>query len=190
MSSPVRWNEDNVVPLPGRVRDAGQVSDSITVHPQRPVRRVLGVLAFMLGGYPLGLFSFITLVVLISVGIGTVVIWVGVLLLMLATQLIYGFAELERRWIKVTLGIEIPTPNTVRSGTAVQRWRQQLTDSRTWRNLGYLMISFPLCVIEFALAIAGVVLLPIAIWVLPFVATLHAALAATMLGPNTTEALT
>jgi signal transduction histidine kinase len=178
-----------VVPLPTRV-DAGGVTDSITVHPQRPVRRVFGVIAFMIGGYPIALFSFVSLVTLISVGIGTVVIWVGVAVLMLATQLIYGLVALERKWIKVTLGIEIATPRTERTGTAVQRWRQQLTDSRTWRNLGYLMIRFPLSIIEFALAIAGVVLLPIAIWVLPFVATLHAALAATMLGPNTTEALT
>ena len=94
---------------------------------------------------------------LISVGIGTVVIWVGVAVLMLATQLIYGLAELERKWIKVTLGIKIPTPRTERTGTPIQRWRQQLTDSRTWRNLGYLMIAFPLSVIEFPLAIAGVV---------------------------------
>ena len=78
MSSPMRW-DNTVVPFPARV-DAGDVTDSITVHPQRPVRRVFGVIAFMLGGYPIALFSFITLVTLIAVGIGTVVIWVGVAL--------------------------------------------------------------------------------------------------------------
>ncbi len=190
MTSPARWERDNiVVPFPTRV-DAGDVTDSITVHPQRPVRRTLGVIAFMIGGYPIHLFTFVALVTLISVGFGTLVIWVGVGVLMLATQLIYGMAEVERRWIKATLGVEIPTPKTEWTGTLVQKWRQQLTNARTWRNLGYLMISFPLAVIEFGLGIAGVVLLPIAIWVLPFIATLHAALAATMLGPNTREALT
>lgn len=190
MTSPARWDRDNtVVPFPTRV-DAGDVTDSITVYPQRPVRRTLGVIAFMIGGYPIALFTFINLVTLIAVGVGTLVIWVGVGVLMVATQLIYAMAAVERKWIKLTLGIEIQTPKVERTGSPIQKWRQQLTDSRTWRNLGYLMISFPLSVIELALGIAGVVLLPIAIWVLPFIATLHAALAATMLGPNTKEALT
>ena len=73
MTSPARW-DDNVVSFPARRVDAGDVTDSITVHPQRPVRRVLGVIAFMLGGYPIALFSFVTLVTLIAVGIGTLVI--------------------------------------------------------------------------------------------------------------------
>jgi len=57
---------------------------------------------------------------------------------------------------------------------------------RTWRNLGYLMIVFPLSDVEFGLAIASLVLPPVAIWVSPFLASLHVALAAAMLGPNTT----
>jgi signal transduction histidine kinase len=154
------------------------------------VARVMGTIGFMLGGFPLNLTTFVTIMIFLWVGIGTVVIWIGIALMMITTAMVYGFAELNRKWIRATLGVDIPTPRVERAGTAFQRWRQQLTDAQTWRNLGYLMIAFPLSVVEFGLALAGVVLLPIAIWVLPFIASLHAALAATMLGPGTTMQLT
>jgi signal transduction histidine kinase len=144
----------------------------------------------MLGGFPISLAAFVMLVTFLAVGIGTVVIWVGIALLMLATQLIYGFAELHRKWIRFTLGIEIPTPHIEYTGTVFQRWRARLGNAQTWRNLGYLMITFPLSCVELGLAIAGVVLLPIAHFVLPFIATLHGQLAATMLGPNANAQLT
>jgi signal transduction histidine kinase len=181
----------SVVPSPAEV-DAGIVAERppISVRQRGPVKRALGTIAFMIGGYALSLTAFVTVVTFLSVGLGTVVIWVGIGLLMIVTQLVYGFAALDRKWIRLTLGVDIPTPQIELTGTVFQRWRQQLTHAQTWRNLGYLMITFPLSAVEFALALAGVVLLPIAIWVLPFVASLHAALAATMLGPNTTTQLT
>ncbi len=183
--------QDNVVPFPTEV-DAGAVAEPTPVYrrAQRPLRRAAGSVLFMLGGFPISLVGFVMLVTFLAVGIGTVVIWVGVALLLLATQLIYGFAELHRKWIRFTLGIEIPTPHIVYSGTVFQRWRARLGNAQTWRNLGYLMITFPLSCIEFGLGIAGVVLLPIAQFVLPFVATLHGQLAVTMLGPNANAQLT
>ncbi|MFL6145181.1 MAG: sensor histidine kinase [Labedaea sp.] len=156
----------------------------------RPVRRVLGSIVFMIGGFPMSLAAFVVLVYFLAFGIGTAVIWVGFVVLMIATKLIYGFAALDRKWIKLTLGITIPTPTVERHGTLVQRWRQELTDSQTWRNFAYQMVTFPMSCVEFALAIAGTVLLPIGIWVVPFVASLHAQLAMTLLGTNTTARLT
>jgi signal transduction histidine kinase len=181
----------SVVPPPAEV-DAGTVSEAppISIDNRGPVKRTLSTIAFMIGGFPLSLASFVTVITLLSVGVGTVIIWIGILLLLLVTRLVYGFAALDRKWIKLTLGVEIPTPWIELTGSVFQRWRQQLTHAQTWRNLGYLLITFPLSVIEFGLALAGIVVLPIGIWVLPFVASLHAALAATMLGPNSKTQLT
>lgn len=189
--------ERHPYPLVSHARegDAGSVAPSDqqgNAAPERSTtRRVLGSIAFMIGGFPLHYFYFVVLVVGMAVGVGTVMVWVGIVVLMLTTQLIYGFAAMDRGWIRVTLGIDIPTPPRERvEGSVLRRWRAQLTHPQTWRNLGYLLIAFPMSVVEFALAIAGVVLLPIGIWVLPAIASLHAQLAATMLGPNTTARLT
>jgi signal transduction histidine kinase len=182
----------HVVRVPADV-DAVRVAEPqpIKVHrTRRPVQRVLGSIVFMLIGFPINLAAFIILVWFMAAGIGTAVIWVGFVVLMIATKLIYGFAAIDRKWIKLTLGIEIPTPKVERHGTLVQRWRQELTDSQTWRNFAYQMITFPMSCVEFALAIAGTILLPIGIWVVPFVASLHAQLAMTLLGTNTTARLT
>jgi signal transduction histidine kinase len=181
----------NLVPMPAD-DDIGEVAPPILhEQPQRTRRRrVLGTIAYLLGGFPLSLTAFVVLVTVLSVGVSTVAIWVGVPLLLLATQLIYGFTRLERRWIKLTLGIDIPAPEVERSGSVLQRWRTQLGHAQTWRNLGYLLITFPLHAIEFCLAITGIVLLPIGVWVLPAIGTLHGQFAMTLLGPNTTAQLT
>src|SRR5205807_6753607 len=138
---------------PSDLVDAGMVAEPFPEPPtpRRRVRRVFGAIMFMMFGFPLSLAAFIILVTMTAVGIGTAVIWVGFVVLMIATKLIYGFAALERKWIKFTLDVDIPTPQVERHGTVIQRWRQTLTDSQTWRNFGYQMITFPLSVVEFAL---------------------------------------
>jgi signal transduction histidine kinase len=178
-----------VVPFSAEV-DAGVVADPPPAPSgRRPIQRVLGTIGFMLGGFPLSLLSFVLIVTMMAVGVSTLVIWVGLPVLFLLTQLVYGFAAVERGWIRAMLGVDIPTPHRERSGSLLRVWRQQLTDSQTWRNVGYLLLAFPISVIEFPLAIAGTILLPIGIWVLPFIASLHAQLASAMLGPNSTAAL-
>jgi signal transduction histidine kinase len=182
-----------VVSVPADV-DAGTVSDPAPVtefRTLRPVRRVVGSIVFMIGGFPIGLAFFIVLVNLLAIGIGTAIIWVGFPLLLAATKLSYAFASADRAWIRGTLGVDIPKPYVERTGdTVLQRWRSELTTAQTWRNLAYQMINLPLCCVEFGLGIAGAIVLPIGIWVLPFIASLHAQLAATLLGPNATAQLT
>lgn len=65
----------------------------------------------------------------------------------------------------------------------------RLVDSTTWRNFGYLMAWFPLSIVEFAIGIAAIVLLPIAIWVAPWIGWIHGTLALSLLGPNRAERL-
>ncbi len=191
MTEPVRVDPYlHVVPELGVV-DAGSVADPIDEPRRRSlVRRVIGSIVFMIGGLPIGLAAFIVLINFFAIGFGTAIIWVGFPLLMVATRLSYAFAAVNRAWIRGTLGVHIPTPRIERPGDSLlQRWRAELTTAQTWRNLGYQLINLPLCCVEFALGIAGAIVLPIGIWVLPFIASLHAQLAATMLGPNTTAQL-
>jgi signal transduction histidine kinase len=147
---------------------------------------------FMLAGFPLSLACFVMVVTMFSVGVGTLVIWVGLGILLALAQLVTGLAAGHRGLIRLTLGVDIPAPRIEidRSGPVWRRYLRQLTHPQTWRNLAYLLLSFPLHVFEFPLAIAGVILLPVALFVLPVVAALHVMLAKALLGPNTTEELT
>ncbi|QFU86575.1 Oxygen sensor histidine kinase NreB [Amycolatopsis sp. YIM 10] len=147
-------------------------------------------IGFMIGSFPLRLFQFVLLVVLTTVGIGTLVIWIGIPLLVLATGLTRWFGDVERRWVRATLNTPLPDADRLPlEGTWLQRWRTRLTDQTTWRDFGYLMLALPLGVVEFALGLAAIVLFPIAIWVLPWVGWLHGSLALSLLGPPRNQQL-
>ena len=154
-------------------------------------RRAVRSAAFMLAGFPLNLIAFVLIVVLFSVGLGTLVVWVGLGVLLVATKTVFGFAAANRWLLRKTLGVDIPAPRIVYddAGSFWQRYLRQLTHPQMWRNVSYLLLAFPLHVVEFPLAIVGIVILPVGLFVLPVVASLHIMLAKTLLGQNTTQEL-
>ncbi|WP_084735169.1 sensor histidine kinase [Actinophytocola xinjiangensis] len=146
----------------------------------------------MIASFPLSLAGFVLVVTLFTVGVGTLVIWVGLALLLATTYLVTGYAASTRALIRATLGVDIPTPTVERdeTGSFWRRYRNRLLHPQMWRELSYLLLAFPLHVVEFALAIAGVILLPIGLFVLPVVASLHVMMAKALLGPNENQQLT
>ncbi|NIJ13842.1 signal transduction histidine kinase [Saccharomonospora amisosensis] len=141
-------------------------------------------IAFMVASLPLRLLQFVVIVTLSLVGLATLVVWIGIPTLMLATKVVRGFGDLERRWVSATLATPVPAADRLpKDGGPLRRWRTQLTDPTTWRDLGYLLLAFPIGVFEFALGVVAIVLLPIAIWVVPGVGWLHGRLALALLGP-------
>ncbi|MQA11222.1 MAG: sensor histidine kinase [Pseudonocardiaceae bacterium] len=157
----------------------------------RPLPRADLALAFLLTQFPLSLVAFVMVLCTLLIGVGTVIIWVGIPVLILSVVLARGLGNVHRAWANATLGTGIPIPARARQSDAgrLRQWRTLLTDARTWRDVGYLALALPLSVIEFGLALSGIVLLPMAIWVLPRVAWLHGQLAASILGPNETARL-
>lgn len=149
-------------------------------------------IAYLLGAFPLSLFTFVTTVVLMCVGISTVVIWVGVVILVGAAVSARAFGNAHRYWARTLLGANLPAePVLEDTGESMLRqWRTLLTDRRTWRDFLYLMLEFPLSIIGFALAVASIPLVPLALWVAPRYAWLHSQLAVAMLGPDRTADLT
>jgi signal transduction histidine kinase len=168
-----------------------------TQQPQEAVRpslvsRGFRAAAFMLAGFPVNLVAFVLIVTLFSVGISTLVIWLGLVVLLVATKTVFGFAAINRALIRGTLGVDIPTPKISYddSGSFWQRYLRRLTHPQMWRNLAYQLLAFPLACFQFPLAIAGVIILPVGLFVLPVVAAVHILLARALLGPNTNEELT
>lgn len=190
---------DYAIPLTQPLTPTGQPAEVTTIQPEeqkaeRPtlVSRGFRAAGFMLAGFPMSLVAFILTVVLFSVGVSTLVIWLGLVVVLVATKVVFGFAAANRALIRVTLGVNIPAPKISydRSGSFWQRYLRRLTHPQMWRNLAYLLLTFPLACFEFPLAIAGVIILPVGLFVLPVVAALHIMLARALLGPNTNEQLT
>lgn len=139
---------------------------------------------FMITSFPLRLVQFVVIVTGVLVGFATFVFWVGIPLLVGTAMLVQAFGDLERRWVRKALRVEIPeyerSPGTQ---TGVGAWMNRLTDPTTWRDLAYLLVAFPLGVLEFGVGLVAVVLLPIGVWIAPSLGWLHGQLAHTLLGP-------
>ncbi|GLZ41622.1 sensor histidine kinase [Actinokineospora sp. NBRC 105648] len=146
---------------------------------------------YLVGGFPLSLFTFIVTLVLLCVGVGTVVIWVGVPLLVGSAVLARSFGNTHRAWARAMTGADLPNlPVLTEDRGALRQWRALLTDRRTWRDIAFLGMELPLSVFGFALAVASVPLVPLALWLTPRYAWLHSQLAVAMLGPDRTADLT
>jgi signal transduction histidine kinase len=165
------------------------------VEPQTPLKqprpRSARAIGFMVGSFPLRLIQFVLIVVGMAVGIGTVVIWVGIPILMATTGLARWFADVERRWVRGALRTPVPDAERlpVDGAGVLRRWQTRLIDPTTWRDLLYLLIAFPLGVAEFAIGLAAIILVPLAIWVVPWIGWAHGQLALSLLGPNQTKRL-
>ncbi len=112
---------------------------------------------YLLCAFFLSLYYFILIVVSISLGIGTLFIWIGVPILFGSMWLWWQFALFERalaiRWLGVTIA---PMKTTVSQTRGWWQYFQGLLSNRmTWKTLAYLLIKFPLstCCFGFALAL-------------------------------------
>ncbi|MBW4720595.1 sensor histidine kinase [Saccharothrix obliqua] len=102
-----------------------------------------------------GLFWFSLLVPLLTLSIGTLVVWVGFPLLALTLVLTRAAAQVERAWLRVTLGADIPSPYRPLPDSGLwPRMKALVTDPATWRDFGYWMLMLPLGMIEFLLVMA------------------------------------
>lgn len=107
-------------------------------------------LAYLLLAFPLGLFYFVFLVVGLSVGIALVIIWVGLPILAVTVIAWWAFAALERLQAESLLGLRIHGRSAPLVGdeTWWQRVKRHLGDARTWKDLAFLFVKFPLGVVS------------------------------------------
>ncbi|NIJ13841.1 hypothetical protein FHU38_004185 [Saccharomonospora amisosensis] len=121
-------------------------------HSPRPP--VAGSVTYLLLNLPAGIAGFVLLVTLGSVGVSTVIIWVGVPVLMLAILLARAFAEVERARVHALLGTYIARPyRPLPDGGQKLRWKARLSDTSTWRDICYLLLLFPVGIAEFVLVV-------------------------------------
>ena len=102
------------------------------------------------------LFYFIFLITGILVGIGLIIIWIGIPILLLMMLAWYGFSVFEKQLSVYILKAEIPAvqkpENTKMSIWA--RFKKHLSDPVTWKSLAFLFLRFPLGVLSFAITVS------------------------------------
>lgn len=107
---------------------------------------------YLLLSYPLGLAYFIVLVVGFSLGVGMLIIFVGLPILLAVFALSRGFLHLERWLASALLGAHIPERAPVPAPRGlIERGKAILRDPSTWRGLAYLLVRFPMGIISFVM---------------------------------------
>jgi len=155
---------------------------------QRP--HAVRTIGFLLSSFPMRLMAFVLVLVTTVLGIATTMLWIGIPILIVATSLVRGFADLERSWVRTMLGVDIAAPRRLPHGAGMlQTWQTRLVDPTTWRELIYALMALPLGIVEFVAGIVSVAVPPFGIFVAPRIGALHAALTLSWLGPNRTAQL-
>lgn len=126
-----------------------------------------GSATFLLSSMFIGIFWFVALITLVSVGVPTLICWIGVPICLFAMIFWRGGANLERARVYALLDTWITVPYRDLAETGTARWKARLTEAATWRDFAYLILLMPLGIIEFVLvttfwAVAlGAIALPI-----------------------------
>lgn len=108
-------------------------------------------LIYLLLAFPLGIAYFVVSVTGLSVGVGLLIIWVGLLVLLVLFAGWWGLAALERQLAIHLLGEDIAPLSTpiTNKGSLWERTKAHFTNSLTWKSALYLMLKFPLGIASF-----------------------------------------
>jgi len=132
-----------------------------------PISSFIGVLVreetylnlfYLLLAFPLSILYFVFVVTGVSVGVGLIVIWIGLPILLAVLALVWGFALFERTLAIVMLKEDIP-PMTRDEKEALSAWeriRAFISDQVTWKSLLYLLVKFPVATLFFCVAVTVV----------------------------------
>jgi hypothetical protein len=106
---------------------------------------------YLLISFPLGITYFAFIMTGLSVAFGLMIVVVGFLILLLMLVAIRGLASWERQLANLLLGAHIPPPdpNPPVWQHPLIALKRYLTDSYSWKCLGYFLVQFPLAVVSF-----------------------------------------
>ncbi|MFI6319928.1 sensor histidine kinase [Nonomuraea sp. NPDC050556] len=109
---------------------------------------------YLLLSLVLGLGWFVALAVAVPFSGALMIVWVGFPLLLATMMLWRAAAMLERRLMRLAFGVDIPDPYRPRPEKGLGRHLSWLFgDPATWKDLGYLLLLFPLSMVEFVVSL-------------------------------------
>lgn len=139
---------------------------------------IAGNIAFLLLSFPLGLLYFLLVVIGLTVGVSTLILWIGLPILFATLVLVRGMAAIERRMATNLLHVSFPSQRYRHDASQqgfLRRFGNVLRDPLTWTSTIYMLLKLPLGIISFVLALVlpivaiSVTLLPLAYLVNLFV---------------------
>jgi hypothetical protein len=142
------------------------------------LKRYIGVVAheetylnliYLLLAFPLSVVYFVFLVTGLSLGIGTLIIWIGIPILLAVLAASWGLAFFERMLAEVLLREDIPPMSREEDAdqSAWERLKTHLGNRVTWTSLVYLFLKFPVATIFFVIAVT-LIATSVAMLVMPF----------------------
>lgn len=111
---------------------------------------------YLLMAFPLGLFYFVFLITGLSVGISTIIVWVGLLVLLGVLAAWYGLLVFERQLAISMLKETIP-PMARQDQAQTGLWQKFVTTLKnpvTWKGLLYLLARFPIGIFCFVVLVS------------------------------------
>ena len=117
----------------------------------RPNPPLLGSLAYLVMNLPIGIGSFVVVAVTMSVGVSTMIIWVGLAVLAIGMLVMRGLATLERLRVHAMLGTYVASPYRPQEGKG--RWLSRVKDPATWKDMAYLVLMLPIGIAEFTITV-------------------------------------
>ncbi len=117
--------------------------------------KILNDSIFLLISFVIGLGYFIGFVVMASLGFSLLVLGIGVVILAALAALSIAVAQIERLRIRVFLGVDIPWPYRaldLQGNKLAQGWKILKTPF-VWRDIAYLLLLFPVGILELVLVL-------------------------------------
>lgn len=131
-----------------------QTSPSWLIVRPRTWRRIGADLAYLLPGFFLSLVSFIVLLTLFSVGVSTIIVWIGLPILVLCMSVARGFADINRSMAARWSGLEQPVYYSSGERRSIKGMFTSLADPQLWRDLVHgTVVSFAWRTAAFSVAI-------------------------------------
>lgn len=115
-------------------------------------------LGYLIVGLPLCIVAFALAVAGFAAGVGTLVVWVGLPILVGTLLVMRGFANLERRSAEWVSGRRLP-PHHYRTpkGRGIGYLFSRLADAQSWRDLLHAIVAFPVTLAAFIIGITWTV---------------------------------
>ena len=131
--------------------------------------------SYLFTSFPIGITTFVWVVTMLSLGISTLIIWIGVPILIALIEGNRGFAALERRRAGWLLRTPIPSLYLPQHRRGMLGYlHTKLTDSAAWKDLLWLGLLLPvvglagfIIAVSFWAGALGLTLLPAWYWSIP-----------------------